>query len=210
MSLTPIPHRIIICPNTVSQSLQTLLTKLLTSPLSYQSHVSRTTLGSSPSNRWPMPVDFNINVDVSNSSLPLSCQLTALSDLFSLEQLVSPPMHTSHTDLTSIIDLVFVPSHVHASSLVVPSVSSSDYNSILTEISPPSPHLSRKCTKQIIWLYHLAGFDKVCPPSFLDSMDQLLSSDRDFSWKVFKDRFSAVVNLCVTSKFISSPTCHPW
>ena len=122
-----------------------------------------------------------------------SCQLTALSDLFSLNQLVSSPTHTSHTGSTSIIDVVFVPSYVHDSSLVLPSVSFSHHNSILMEISLPSPNLSRKCTKQIIWLYHLAGFDKAVHLLSSIQWDQL-SSDLDFSWKVFKDRFSTVIN----------------
>ena len=58
--------------------------------------------------------DFNVNVDISSSSLPLSRQLTVLSDILSLKQLVPSPIYTSHTGLTSIIDLVFVPSDVHA------------------------------------------------------------------------------------------------
>ena len=91
--------------------------------------------------------DFIINVDISCSSLPLSRQLTAFSDLFSLKQLVCSPTRTSCIGLISIIDLLFVPSHVHASSLVLPPVSSSNHNSMLIEISLHSPHLSPKCTK---------------------------------------------------------------
>ena len=73
--------------------------------------------------------DFNSNVDVSCSSLTLSCQLIVLSDRFSFMQLMSSPTHTSHTGSTSIIELVYVQSNVHASSLVLPPVSSSDHNS---------------------------------------------------------------------------------
>ena len=79
--------------------------------------------------------NLNINVDVFCSSLPLSRQLTALSDLFSLKQLVSSSTHTSHNSSTSITDLVFVSSCAHASSLVLPPLSPSDHNSISTEIS---------------------------------------------------------------------------
>ena len=154
--------------------------------------------------------DFNINLDASCSSLPLFRQFTVLSDLFSLKQLMSAPTHTSHTGSTSITDLVFVPSHVHASSLVLPPVSSSHHNSILTEISLPSPLLSRKCTKHRIWLYHLTDFDKAVLLLSSIQRDQLLSSNRDFSWMVFKDRFSAVIHLCVPSNFLVSSTCHPW
>ena len=141
-----------------------------------------------------------VNVDVSCSTLPLPCRLTTLSDLFSLNQLVSSPTHTSHTGSNSIIDLVFVPSHVHASSLVLPPVPSSDHKSILIEISSPSLQLSRNCPKRKIWLYPLTGFDKAVHLLSLIEWNQLLSFDLDFSWKAFKDRFLTGINLCVPSK----------
>ena len=138
--------------------------------------------------------DFNINVDVSCSSLPLSRQLTAISDLLSLKQVVSSPTHTSHTGSTYHRPcLCSIPCPCF--DLVLPPVSSSDHNSTLTEISLPSPHLSRKFTKHHIWL---ESSYKSCKAVHLLSSIQwdLLSSDLDFSLKVFKGRFSAVINLC--------------
>ena len=60
--------------------------------------------------------NLRCNVDV--TALLYLVNSLALSDLFSLKQLVSSPTHTPYTGSTSIIDLVFVSSHVHASFLV--------------------------------------------------------------------------------------------
>ena len=84
----------------------------------------------------------------------------------------------------------------------------SDHNSIMMEISLPSPHLSRKCTKRNIWLYHLADYAKAVRLHF--SIQWI----NHFLLTVIspgkKDRFFAVINLCAPSKFISSSTCHNW
>lgn len=95
--------------------------------------------------------------------------------------------------------------------VILPPVSSSDHNSVLSTVSlRSSAHLNRQPSKRKIWLYHLADFDRA---TFLLSSipwDTLLSSDLDLSWNTFKDNFMRVIDQCIPSKFSSLSSSPPW
>ena len=105
--------------------------------------------------------DFNVNVG--NSRAPLVDQVSSLTSLFSLSQIVSQPTHFSPTGSPSIIDLVFVPRSIRRSSVITPPLDSSDHSTILSSLSfsPKSPSLCCHQSHRKVWLYHKADFDAI-------------------------------------------------
>ena len=127
-----------------------------------------------------------------------------------MSQIVSSPTRTPVSGSCSIIDLVLVPDSLSASSVILPPVSSSDHNSVLSTVSIRSTaHFNRQPSKRKIWLY-LADFDMA---NFLLSSipwDTRFSSDLDLSWNTFKDNFMRVIDQCIPSKYSSSSSFPPW
>ena len=79
--------------------------------------------------------DFNVNVASESPSLQM---LNDISNSFSLNQVVDQLTHFSHSDSSSIIDLVFLPSSLTSFSYdVLPPVSSSNNCSISSPLSAP-------------------------------------------------------------------------
>lgn len=68
------------------------------------------------------------------TSSPLRDKISVVSDLFSLNQIVSHPTHYSHTGIPSTIDLVYIPSNLHPTHCEVLPVPNSDHNSILFSV----------------------------------------------------------------------------
>ena len=120
----------------------------------------------------------DFNVDMSSPSGRLFSDFSFLLNSFSLSQIVSSPTRTPVCGSCSIIDLVLVLDSLSASLVILPPVSSSDHNSVLSTVSlRSSAHFNRQPSKRKIWLYHLADFDMA---NFLLSSipwDTLLSSD---------------------------------
>ena len=76
--------------------------------------------------------DFNVDFSSPSSSLNL---INSISDLFSLNQIVSQPTHFSVSNSPSLIDLVFIPASLpHYSCNVLLPISNSDHNSILLSL----------------------------------------------------------------------------
>ena len=156
--------------------------------------------------------DFNVNYLSSSSLLN---QLHAISDLFSLDQIVTQPTHFSPSGTPSLIDLVFVPSSLPSHSCnVLPPISNSDHNSILCSLSlstsspssSPSPSSPRR-----VWLYNHA--DILLINRFLSSIPWtsiLSTSDVNHAWLVFKHTFLKVMHLTIPSKIASPPPQPPW
>ena len=123
-----------------------------------------------------------------------------------MSQIVSSPTRTPVLGSCPIIDLVLVPDSLSASSVILPPVSSSDHNSVLSTVSLRSTaHFNRQPPKRKIWLYHLADFDMA---NFLLSSipwDTLLSSDLDLSWNALR-----VIDDCIPSKYSSPSSFPPW
>ena len=153
----------------------------------------------------------DFNVDMSSPSGRLFSDLSSLLNSFSLSQIVCSPTRTPVSGSCSIIDLVLVSNNISASSVILPPVSSSDHNSVLSTVSFRSTaHFNRQPSKRKIWLYHLADFDMA---NFLLSSipwDTLLSSDLDLSWNIFKDNFMRVIDHCIPSKYSSPSSFPPW
>ena len=152
--------------------------------------------------------DFNINFHSTSSS---RTKLDVISDTFDI---VNVPTHLYHTDTTSTIDLVFLPSNIdNPSCSILPPVSSSDLFSILfslptDSVNSPSPSPPRK-----IWLYHPADFERV--NALLCSIDwkELLPfSDPDASWAILKELFLRIMTSTVHNKlvYLSTNSYHPW
>ena len=152
----------------------------------------------------------DFNVDMSSPSGRLFSDFSSLLNS-SLSQIVSSPTRTHVSGSCSIIDLVLVPNSISASSVILPPVSSSDHNSVLSTVSFRSTaHFNRQPPKRKIWLCHLADFDMA---NFLLSSipwDTLLSSDLDLSWNIVKNNFMRVIDHCIPSKYSSPSSFPPW
>ena len=81
--------------------------------------------------------DFNVHC-VSSSTSPLYSELRSVENSYSLHQHISTPTHFSLNGYPSIIDLIFTPSTFPTSHIILPPVSTSDHNAILSFISLPS------------------------------------------------------------------------
>ena len=154
--------------------------------------------------------DFNVDFSSPSSSLNL---INSISDLFSLNQIVSQPTHFSVSNSPSLIDLVFIPASLpHYSCNVLPPISNSDHNSILlslplpTVTPPPSSTASRR-----VWLYNSADFSLT--NKFLSSIPWnsiLFRSDVNSAWLTFKFTFLQIIHLTIPSKLVSAPSHPPW
>ena len=150
----------------------------------------------------------DFNVDMSSPSGRLFSDFSSLLNSFSLSQIVSSP---TRTPVCGSCSIVLVPDSLSASSVILPPVSSSDHNSVLSTVSlRSSAHFNRQPSKRKIWLYHLADFDRA---NFLLSSipwDTLFSSDLDLSWNTFKDNFMRVIDQCIPWKYSSPSSFPPW
>lgn len=153
--------------------------------------------------------DFNINVG--NSQAPLLNQVSSLSSIFSLSQIVTQPTHYSHSGSPSIIDLVFVPRSAHGSATVTPPLGSSDHCTIISSLSfsfkpPPSHHQSHRK----VWLYHKADFNTINDSLNAIDWSSTLPQDLDIACSKFTSIFLQIINEHVPSKFVSHQPLPPW
>ena len=152
--------------------------------------------------------DFNVHYSPSSSS-SLFCDLKSIAVSYSLSQVITDPTHFSHSDSPSIIDLVFLPSTFSSNYAILPPVSSSDHNSILLSVSPPSSfHHSPKPTRRRVWLYSQADLSKI--NNLLSSTSLDLSSDIDAFWLSFKSHFLKIMHTCIPSKLLPDSPLPPW
>ena len=154
--------------------------------------------------------DFNVDY---TSPSPALNQILALSDLFSLDQIVSHPTHFSPSGSPSLIDLVFTsPSFSPSSCNILPPISNSDHRAILFCLPAsqvPSPSSSSSFRR--VWLYESADFS--ITSNFLSNIPWssiLSSSDVNCAWLTFKFTFLRIIHLTVPSKLVSSPPYPPW
>ncbi len=154
--------------------------------------------------------DFNVDY---TSPSPALNQINALSDLFSLDQIVSHPTHFSPSGSPSLIDLVLIsPSFSPSSCNILPPISNSDHRSILFSL-PVSPVSSPSSSSPYrrVWLYESADFS--ITSNFLSNIPWssiLSSSDVNSAWLTFKFTFLRIIHLTIPSKFVSSPPHPPW
>ena len=153
----------------------------------------------------------DFNVDFSTPS-PLLSELQTATDLFDLHQFVRHPTHYSHSASPSVIDLVFVPSDMHATCSILPPVSNSDHNSILLDF-PFNLNSSTSCSLRRVWLYDKADFSLA--NSLLSSIPWtsiLLPYNTEASWLIFKELFFRIMHKVVPFEMVSDPPCPscPW
>ena len=151
--------------------------------------------------------DFNVHYSPSSSS-SLYRDLKSIAVSYSLSQVITDPTHFSHSGSPSIIDLVFLHSTFSSNYAILPPVSSSNHNSILLSVSPPSSfHRSPKPTRRRVWLYSPADLSKI--NDLLSSTSWDLSSDVDASWLSFKSHFLKIMHTCIPSKLLPDSPLHP-
>ena len=154
--------------------------------------------------------DFNVNVGSESPSLQM---LNAISNSFSLNQVVDQPTHFSHSGSSSIIDLVFLSSSLTSFSFdVLPPVSSLDHCSILLSLPLKCPSFPLPSPPCSVWLYNQANFDLVNDLLESISWDDLPNNDVDSSWLIFKELFVRIMHKSIPSKLVySSPSpSSPW
>ena len=152
--------------------------------------------------------DFNVHYSPSSSS-SLYRDLKSIAVSYSLSQVITDPTHFSHSGSPSIIDLVFLPSTFSSNYAILPPVSSSDHNSILLSVSPPSFfHRSPKPTRRRVWPYSQADLSKI--NNLLSSTSWDLSSDIDTSWLSFKSHFLKIMHTSIPSKLLPDSPLPPW
>ena len=153
--------------------------------------------------------DFNVNVG--NSQAPLFHQVSSLTSIFSLNQIVSQPTHFSPSGSPSIIDLVFVPQYVQGFSIVSPPLGSSDHSTILSSLSflPKSPPLRRQSRRKV-WLYHKADFNAINKSLSVIDWTSTLPQNLDSACSKFSSIFLQTVHDHVPSKIVTDQPLPPW
>ena len=153
--------------------------------------------------------DLNVNTLAPPSAL--HNQLSSLMSILSLKQLVTEATHHSHAGSPSIIDLILAPQVLKSHTSVLPPISSSDHNTILSIISLSSIHrASSKPPSKTVRQYHLADFDSINESILATDWDSLLSTNLDDSWSSFTSTFFSIVHQFTPTKTIPLIPLPPW
>ena len=136
--------------------------------------------------------DFNINfLNPCNSSL--FYKLKSLSNLFSVQQIVTEPTHIHYNGSVSLIDLIFVSNNVLTDFCnVISPLVTSDHNGIHMQCNwrLTSRHNCANHSKgHVVWCYHQADWERAM--MLIDSFDwaSLLSNDVNESWTKWCEQF---------------------
>ena len=154
----------------------------------------------------------DFNVDYSQPSSLLN-KINAVSDLFSLVQVVHQPTHYSHSGSPSTIDLVFVPSFLQSSECqIFPPVSNSDHNSLMLSI-PLCSESNILSTSHRVWFYDKADFSLANQLISSIPWESILPpSHTDVAWIIFKELFLRIMHKTIPSEIVYPLPCpsRPW
>ena len=155
----------------------------------------------------------DFNVDISNPSHPLRDALDDLSHSFHLQQMVTEPTHI-HNHGASIIDLVFTSnSLLIRSCTVIPPLSNSDHNGLLTRLlwrSSSSHNCPNHSKGRTVWLYRHADWAKA--GDLIEDVDweSLLDDNIDISWSNWHNKFISIMEECIPKKRLPNRKNLPW
>ena len=151
----------------------------------------------------------DFNVDFSNSLSPLFHKVLVLSDSFSLLQIIQKATHYSNSGSPSTIDLVFISTSFQLCPYsILPTVSSSDHNTILFSLPLKSISLHPPTLPRHVWLYDQANYQLA--NDLLSSVpweSTLPFSDTESSWLIFKHIFLSIMHTTIPSKLVYPSPC---
>jgi len=199
-------------PNSTRKHCIALLYRSPSCPVSFFDNFCNALHFLNPSRFTNFTLIGDFNIDFCNSSHPYFHKLLAITQLFSLSQVVNSPTHFNSNGNHTLIDLIFVSNKEQFSDCcVISPLANSDHCGLTLSLSWKVSQRQASVCPRRVWRYRDADFPKAM--GMIDAINWssvLPEDDPDTAAMIWQNKFLDIMNECVPVQYLPRRRRLPW